>query len=159
MNFEQMSKIIFVWYLCETGWFGFCIGYNWPQFTFATYDPMKGCVSIDFSNPGFAAQRWYFFAWTLITYPIPLFFAIMFNAVAVLRLHTESRHLTAIEKTSSVFGNIGASTGSMSTRTDTLLKRRAAVGLQRATVALAAIFAFTSAPLQAITAIQCVTGL
>ena len=131
------------------GWVVYCVGYSWLQFDFLTLDPVNGCQSIVFAN--FPIHRWYFFGWTILTYPVPLSLAIAFNAVAVLRLRAQS-HLLAFDKSS----DAALANGSTS---DTALKRRAAYSLQRAAIALAAIFAITSAPLQAVTAYQCYIGV
>lgn len=141
-----------------TGWLGFCLAYNWPQFMFETYDPVLGCVPVDFSNPVFATIKIYSYVWIFLTYPVPLFFAIVFNAVAVFKLRAESRHLHATETKPSISDNVNAST-TKSAGTDTQLKRRAALGLQRAAIALCTIFAFSAAPLQIILTIQSATGL
>ena len=86
-----------------------------------------------------------------MTYPVPLFFAIVFNAAAVLSLHRQSRSLrrSGDERLRQKNGGSGS---------DTVLKKRAADGLQRASIALAVLFAITSAPLQIATGIQCLVG-
>ena len=116
------------------------------QFDFVTLDPVNGCQSIVFAK--FPIHRWYFFGWTILTYPVPLALAIVFNTVAVLRLHAQSHLLVFDDRSDAGSGN-----------SDTALKRRAAYGLQRAAIALAAIFAITSFPLQAVTAYQCYIGV
>lgn len=73
-----------------------------------------------------------------------LAFALGFNAAAVLRLRVQSRTLIAEEK--------------ISVRSDSLAKRQAAIGLQRASIALAFIFAITSGPFQVTNTMQAVMG-
>ena len=118
---------------------------DFPEFMYVTYDLENGCQALDYAKSSSTALRWYAFTWSIFTYPVPLFFAIVFNAAAVIRLRSESRHLTVDEKAS--------------TRSDTVLKRRAAIGLQRASIALAVIFAITSGPFQITNAMQSVIGI
>lgn len=88
-----------------------------------------------------------------MTYPVALAFAVVFNAAAVLSLRRQSWMLNpsgeenAKQRSAAVVGS------------DNSLKGRAAIGLQRASIALAALFAITSAPLQIATAIQCLVGI
>ena len=127
------------------GWIGFFVALDFPEFMYVTYDLVNGCQALDYAKSSSTALRWYAFAWSIFTYPVPLFFAIVFNAATVIRLRSESRHLTVDQKAS--------------TRSDTILKRRAAVGLQRASIALAVIFAVTSSPFQITNAMQSVIGI
>ena len=129
----------------SVGWISFFVVLDCPEFMYVTYDPINGCQALDYEKPSSAALRWYAFAWSIFTYPVPLFFAIVFNAAAVICLRAESRHLKVDEKAS--------------TRSDTLLKRQAAIGLQRASIALAVIFAVTSGPFQITNAMQSVIGI
>lgn len=128
----------------RAGWIVFFVVLDFPEFMYVTYDPVNGCVALDYTKPSSAALRWYAFAWSIFTYPVPLFFASVFNAAAVYRLRADSRHLVADEKAA--------------TRSDVVLKRRAALGLQRASIALVVIFAVTSGPFQVTNAMQSVIG-
>ena len=74
-----------------------------------------------------------------------LVFALSFNAAAVLRLRAKSRWQLSIDEKSCP-------------RSDTSAKRKAAIGLQRASIALACTLAITSAPFQVTNAMQAVTG-
>ena len=82
------------------------------------------------------------------------------NTVAVLWLRFESRLLTATEKPTSKLTIEEARIRSRkSSHGSTLLKRRAAMRLQYASIALVVSFAVTSGPYQVITAIQFIAGL
>ena len=121
--------------------------FNWPQFTFATYDSVNGCQPVDLNAPSYAALRWYNFAWTICTYPVPLVCSIVLNTAAILHLRVKSDSLN---------GGFNESGGR---GLETLAKRRAAIGLQRASIAFAFIFGFTSAPFQYFLALETLTGL
>ena len=132
----------------SAGWLGFCVSYNWPQFMFVIYDSVNGCQTVDFLNPAYAVLRWYSFAWTIFTYPLPLACAIALNGAAVVYLRSKTN----------IFGGDGDERHGLK-GLETLAKRRAAAGLQRASIALALIFGVTSAPFQVLNAIQFITGI
>ena len=123
------------------------------------YDPANGCASADLSDPGDFYLRLYTYFWIFFTYPFPLFLAVTLNTVAVLWLRYESRLLTATEKPTSKLGIEKAGIRSTSSQGSTLLKRRAAIRLQYASIALVVSFAVTSGPFQVLTAIQFISGL
>ena len=136
---------------CDTGWLAFCIGFNVLSFESALYDPVNGCASVDLSHPANYFIRLYTYFWIFFTYyPFPLFLAVTLNTVAVLWLRFESRLLTVTER---------AGIRSTSSQGSTLLKRRAAIRLQYASIALVVSFAVTSGPFQVLTAIQFISGL
>lgn len=121
--------------------------YNGPQFLAVTYDPINGCQSPNiFTNQPY---RCYGIAWPVITYVVPLSLSVYFNAAAVLSLHRQRRLIGR-------GSHVGQENSSASL--DNVLKRRAAAGLQRATIALSTLFAITSAPLMIVTEIQGITG-
>ena len=125
------------------------------------YDPMNGCASIDYTLPVNAWARWYSLSWTTI-YPIALISALGFNASSVLKLRSNSLHLSVPTKASSVVTNIGAVSGADAISNlgskGKQIKQMASQSLLRVSIALAFSFAFTSALLNIITAIQMVTG-
>ena len=148
----------------NAGWLSCSLGFNMPNLIgIATveYDPVNGCVSIDYALPVNAWARWYSLSWTTI-YPIALICALGFNASAVIKLRSNNLHLNAPINASSVVANIGAGSRadakSKSSQRDTLKKQMASLSLQRVSISLAFSFAFTSALLNIITAIQMVTG-
>ena len=112
---------------------------------FVIYDSVNGCQTVDFLNPAHAVLRWYNFAWTIFTYPLPLVCAIALNGAAVVYLRSKTN----------IFGGDGDERHGL----NTLAKRRAAAGLQRASIAFALIFGVTSAPFHVFNTIQCITGI
>lgn len=116
---------------------------DWPNFLFAIYDPVDGCINIDYREPAAAPLRWYTFSWSVMTYPVALVLALSLNAAAVFRLRAHSRVLSADEK---------------KFRSETFAKQKAAIGLQRASIALAFIFGITSGPFQVTNSMQVITG-
>ena len=120
------------------------------------YDPMNGCAGADLSNPDNFYLRLYTYFWIFLTYPFPLFLAVTLNTVAVLWLRIESRVLTATEKPTS---KLTIEESGNRSQGSTLLKRRAAIRLQVASIALVVSFAVTSGPFQVNTLIQFTSGM
>ena len=110
-----------------------------------TYDSINGCASLDYGSPSSTLLRWYIFSWAIVSYPVALLFAVGFNCAAILRLRDQSRLQMGTDE-------------KVSLRSDTFAKRKAAIGLQRASVALVLTFAITSGPFQVTTAMQAVMG-
>ena len=115
------------------------------------YDPVYSCVTVDLSAPQNVVVRWYSLFWAIINFLVPLMCSVALNSAAVIKLRSENRQST---KTTIISGSnkTGAGAGG------TLLKDKAAIRLQRASIALAASLAITSAPLQIISEIQIITG-
>ena len=124
---------------CALGWLDFRRGLQLDSFLVVIFDPVNGCQSPNFFATSLIL-RWYAFGWAMMAYPVPLFFAIVFNAAAVLSLHRQRRSLR-------VSGDESLRQNSGGSGSDTVLKRRAADGLQRAYIAFAASFAITAGPL------------
>ena len=127
------------------GWLGIILILDVPNFLYITYDTINGCANLDYGNPSSTPLRWYTFSWSIVSYPVALVFALGFNAAAVLRLRAQSRlQISTDEKNGH--------------RSDTFAKRKAAIGLQRASIALAFTFAITSGPFQVTNTMQAVMG-
>ena len=157
--FSKSKKInvkLIIQYICyDTGWITFSIVSNIESFLY--FDPGNGCSGTDLSNPdNFHFWFFYMIVWVFFMYPFPLFLAVALNTVAVLRLRVESRVLTATEKPTSKLTREESGNRSQGS---TLLKRRAAIKLQAASIALVVSFAVTSGPFQVNTLIQFTSGM
>ena len=122
-----------------------------------TYDPVYGCESYSGQIGIYVSVLTYF--WIFFTYPFPLFLEVVLNTVAVLKLRFESRLLTVTQKPTSKLGIEKAGIKSTSSQGNTLVKRRAAIRLQYAAIALVVSFAVTSGPFQVLEAVQYISGL
>ena len=132
--YEYASQYRVTVVLC---WLSFVVAYSWPNVFYTSYDPVIGCVSVSYTT----WVRWYSLLWTTLSYPVPLVVMIVLNALAVSSLRAHGLSLVA--------------TSAESARD---MKRRASVQLQRTSVALAVLFALTSAFFQVTYTLQVVEG-
>lgn len=132
-------------------WIVYSSFYNGPQTLYVEYDYTTGCRNAPiYKSSLFIAWE---YVWYVMTYPIPIALAIGFNATSVVRLHRQRRLFNNINEDKSRPKN-GHSTSSDATQRT----RRAAVGLQRASIALITLFTITSFPTQVIALIQDALG-